>query len=136
MVMLLTFKLRLFHKPGSCHTEHRNCTLSKILMPASKKSQFITAGFAFFSFPLSKIYCLLGFLQRDLHFLVSRCQKSSVCLVFHSGIFIFSFSAVANIFRFAFLSFPLFAEFCQKGKPQQSAIFEAGIPLQTSILHP
>jgi len=112
-------------------------------MPASKKSQFITAGFAFFSFPLSKIYCLLGFLQRDLHFLVSRCQKSSVCLVFHSGIFIFSFSAVANIFLarfstagFAFLSFPLFAEFCQKGKPQQSAIFEAGIPLQTSILHP
>ena len=102
----------------SCHTEHRDCTLSKFPMPASTKSHFITARFAFFSFPLSKFLCLLGLLQRDLHFLIFRCQNSSACPVFNSGIYIFLFSAVSSILLarfstagFAISYFPLLQTF-------------------------
>ena len=42
-----------------------------------------------FDFPLLKILCLLGFLRRDLHFLIFRCQRSSVYSVFYSEIYNF-----------------------------------------------
>jgi len=55
-------------------------------MPAPTKSPFITAGFAFFNSPLLKIFCLLGFLQRDLHFLFLRCFKYSSYPIFEADI--------------------------------------------------
>ena len=71
-----------------------------------------------FDFPLSKIFRLLGFLQRDLQFLISRCHKSSVGTVFHSGIYIFLFPAVKipllawySTARFTIFDFPLFQAF-------------------------
>jgi hypothetical protein len=79
---------------------------------------FSTARFTFFDFPLSKIFRLLGFLQRDLQFLISRCHKSSVGTVFHSGIYIFLFPAVKipllawfSTARFTIFDFPLFQAF-------------------------
>ena len=66
-------------------------------MLVSTKSLCITVRFTFLNFPLSKFLCLLGFLQRDLHFLISRCHKSSACLVFYSEICIFRFPAVINL---------------------------------------
>jgi len=74
--------------------------------------------FTFFDFPLSKIFRLLGFLQRDLQFLISRCHKSSVGTIFHSGIYIFLFPAVKipllawySTARFTIFDFPLFQAF-------------------------
>ena len=118
-------KVFLYVQTWSCHTEHRDCTLSKFPMPASAKSHFITAGFAFFwfpavinllsarfstagfaisYFPLLQTFFLPDFQQRDLHFSVFRCQNSSACPVFNSGIYIFLFSAVSSI---------LLARFCE-----------------------
>ena len=91
---------------------------------------FSTARFTFFDFPLPKIFRLLGFLQRDLHFLISRCQRSSVYSVFYSGICNFLFSAVANILLarfstagFTFLSFPLSKFLCLPSFQQRDLHF-------------
>ena len=68
--------------------------------------------------------------QRDLHFLISHCHKSSVCSVFNSGICNFLFSAVANILLarfstagFTFLSFPLSKFLCLPSFQQRDLQF-------------
>ena len=52
--------------------------------------------------------------QRDLHFLIFRCHKSSACSVFYSEIYVFLFPAVINLLParfstagFTFSYFPL-----------------------------
>jgi len=47
---------------------------------------FSTAGFVFFDFSPSKFLYLLGFLQRDLHFLFLRCFKYSSYPIFEADI--------------------------------------------------
>ena len=97
------------------------------------KPEVVTLSIGIARFPNSLCLYLQNpsALQRDLHFLIFRCQNSSACLVFYSGIYIFLFSAVKipllawfSTAGFAFFSFPLFAEFYQKGRPQQPAIFQ------------
>jgi len=84
------------------------------------KPEVVTLSIGIARFPNSLCLYLQNpsALQRDLHFLIFRCQNSSACLVFYSGIYIFLLSAVKipllawfSTAGFAFLSFPLFQTF-------------------------
>ena len=84
------------------------------------KPEVVTLSIGIARFPNSLCLYLQNpsALQRDLHFLIFRCQNSSACSIFNSGIYIFLFSAVANILLarfstagFTFSYFPLLQTF-------------------------